>query len=204
MEEITASLSVIAERLSTSEIFNTLSEQDLLAIAKFCYEETYQDGQVVFVEGEPSNKLVIVERGKLAIEKRIQLGRHSTPRNATIAYVNPDQVAGFTAISPPHTHSATVIALEPTRVCAVDGEKVREYLSNHPEAGYQVINAVASLIRSRYQSATDTLTYFLSIVSHELRTPLAAVQNYLQTILGGFAGELNPKQERMLMRHLIY
>ncbi len=203
MEEVTRSLSVFAERLSTSEIFHSLPEEDLLGIAIFCQEETYQDGQVVFVEGEPANKLVIVERGKLAIEKRIQLGRHSTPRNATIAYVNTNQVAGFSTIAPPHNHSATVTAIEPTRVCAVDGEKIREYLSNHPEAGYQVIHAVASLIRGRYQSATDTLTYFLSIVSHELRTPLAAVQNYLQTILGGFAGELNPKQERMLNRCVI-
>jgi signal transduction histidine kinase len=32
---------------------------------------------------------------------------------------------------------------------------------------------------------------------------LAAVENYLQTILGGFAGELNPKQERMLNRCVI-
>ena len=203
MEEVTRSLSVFAERLSTSEIFHSLPEEDLLGIAIFCQEETYQDGQVVFVEGEPANKLVIVERGKLAIEKRIQLGRHSTPRNATIAYVNTNQVAGFSTIAPPHNHSATVTAIEPTRVCAVDGEKIREYLSNHPETGYQVIHAVASLIRGRYQSATDTLTYFLSIVSHELRTPLAAVQNYLQTILGGFAGELNPKQERMLNRCVI-
>lgn len=31
-----------------------------------------------------------------------------------------------------------------------------------------------------------------------MRTPLAAVENYLQTILGGYAGELNSKQERML------
>jgi len=203
MEEITASLSVITERLNNSEIFNTLPEEDLLEIAKFCQEETYQDGQVVFVEGEPSYKLVIVERGKLAIEKRIQLGRHSTPRNATIAYVNPDQVAGFTAISPPHTHSATVTALEPTRVIAIEGTKIRDYLNSHPDAGFKVISAVTGIVRGRYQSATDTLTYFLSIVSHELRTPLAAVQNYLQTILGGFAGELNPKQERMLNRCVI-
>ena len=163
----------------------------------------YQDGQVVFVEDEPANQVLVVERGKLAIEKRIQLGRHSTPRNATIAYVNPNQVAGFSTITPPHKHSATVTAIEPTRVCSINGDKLREFLSKNPEAGYKVVNEVNSLIRRRYQSATHTLTYFLSIVSHELRTPLAAVENYLQTILGGFAGELNPKQERMLNRCVI-
>ena len=203
MEEMTASLSVIAERLGKSEVFQSLTEKDLLEIAKFCHEDVYQDGQEVFVEGEPAIQMLVVERGKLAIEKKIQLGRHSTPRNATIAYVNPDQVAGFSILTEPQQHTASVIAIEPTRVCVIDGIQLREYLADHPEAGYQVISAINSLVRGRYQSATNTLTYFLSIVSHELRTPLAAVENYLQTILGGFAGELNPKQERMLNRCVI-
>jgi signal transduction histidine kinase len=203
MEKINNSLSVVADRLRNSEVFFNLPDKDLLEIAKFCQEEVYQDGQTVFVEGDPAYKLLVVERGKLAIEKKIQLGRHSTPRNATIAYVNPNQVAGFSAIALPHNHSGTITAVEPTRVCAVDGMKLREYLDSHPDAGYQVISAITSLVRGRYQSATNTLTYFLSIVSHELRTPLAAVENYLQTILGGFAGELNKKQERMLKRCVI-
>jgi len=201
--DLTPSLSVIAERLSKSEIFNTLSESDLLDIANFCYEETYQDGQKVFIEGDPAKKIMIVERGKLAIEKKIQLGRHSTPRNATIAYVAPSQVAGFSTLAPPHFHSATITAIEPTRVLVIGGSNIRDYLSSNTEAGYLVLSALTSLVRGRYRSATDTLTYFLSIVSHELRSPLAAIENYLQTILGGFAGELNPKQERMLNRCVI-
>lgn len=203
MEEISSSISVIADRLRNSELFNQLSDADLVEISKFSTEETYQDGQTVFVEGEPAYKLLIVERGKLAIEKKIQLGRHSTPRNATIAYVSPNQAAGFSAIAPPHSHSASIIAIEPTRACIIDGELLREYLSVHPEVGYLVMSAITSLVRGRYSSATDTLTYFLSIVSHELRTPLAAVENYLRTILGGFAGDLNTKQEKMLNRCVI-
>jgi signal transduction histidine kinase len=203
MEKMNNSLAVIADRLGSSEVFNSLPENDLMEIAAFCSEATYQDGQVIFQEGEPANRMLVVERGKLAIEKKIQLGRHSTPRNATIAYVNPNQVAGFSAVSGPYIHSASVTAIEPTRVCLIEGEKLRVYLEAHPDAGYQVMNAISGLIRGRYQSAINTLTYFLSIVSHELRTPLAAVENYLQTILAGFAGDLNPKQKRMLNRCVI-
>jgi len=200
---MTASLSLKAERLGKSEVFQNLPDKDLLEIARFCYEDVYQDGQEVFVEGEPADQILVVERGKLAIEKKIQLGRHSTPRNATIAYVNPDQIAGFSSLAKPHIHSASVVAIEPTRVCVIDGVKLRAYLAEHPDAGYEVISAITSLVRGRYLSATHTLTYFLSIVSHELRTPLAAIENYLQTMLGGFAGELNQKQERMLNRCVI-
>jgi signal transduction histidine kinase len=40
-------------------------------------------------------------------------------------------------------------------------------------------------------------------VSHELRSPLAAIENYLQLIHEGFAGELNQKQERMVQRSIL-
>jgi signal transduction histidine kinase len=43
-------------------------------------------------------------------------------------------------------------------------------------------------------------TYFLAMASHDLKTPLAAVQSYLQVLLGGFVGELNQEHGRILQR----
>jgi signal transduction histidine kinase len=65
------------------------------------------------------------------------------------------------------------------------------------------MDSLTTLISHRYRNATNTLTYFLSIVSHELRSPLAAIENYLRTMLGGFAGDLTEKQERMVKRSII-
>jgi signal transduction histidine kinase len=194
---------IMAERLGSSEIFGGLSEPDLLAIAEFCSEETSHEGHALLVEGEPAVKLFIVQRGKLALEKKVQLGRHSTPRNATIDYVNPGQAAGFSALTEPHTYSTSAICVEPTRVLTVDGVKLRDYLETHPAAGFTVMNTLSVLVGNRYRHAIDTLTYFLSVVSHELRSPLAAIENYLHTMLDGYAGDLNQQQERMMKRSLL-
>ncbi len=196
-------LSVTAERLRHSEIFGNLADADLAAIAEFCREETYRDGDAVLTEDAPAEELFIVERGKLALEKKIQLGRHSTPRNATIGYVGPGKIAGFSTLVAPHVYATSAVCLEPTRVICVDGAELREYLESHPSAGLQVMDTLAALIGERYRGATETLTYFLSIVSHELRSPLAAIENYLQTMLGGFAGDLNEKQQRMVKRSVL-
>jgi signal transduction histidine kinase len=194
---------IVAQRLGDSEIFAELNESDLLAIAEFCCEETCHEGHPLLVEGEPADRLYIVQRGKLALEKKVQLGRHSTPRNATIDYVNPGQVAGFSALTTPHIYSTSAICVEPTRVIAIDGVELRAYLEMHPAAGLIVMNTLSALVGGRYRHAIDTLTYFLSIVSHELRSPLAAIENYLHTMLDGYAGDLQPKQERMMKRCLL-
>jgi len=46
-------------------------------------------------------------------------------------------------------------------------------------------------------------SFFLGLASHDLKTPLAVVSNYLQTILGGFTGEIsvsNEQQRRWMER----
>jgi signal transduction histidine kinase len=195
--------SIIAERLGRSELFGDLSKVDLAAIAEFCREEIYHEGEIVLVEDDPADRLFIVERGRLALEKKIQVGRHSTSRSATIGYVDPGKAAGFSTLTPPHIYSTSAICVEPVRVIVADGAKLFDYLQAHPAAGLKVMNTLAALIGSRYRHATNTLTYFLSIVSHELRSPLAAIENYLRTMLGGFVGDLNPKQERMVKRSIL-
>jgi len=196
-------LSLTAERLGHAEIFEALPMTDLIAIAEFCREENHREGDTILVEGEPAETMFIVERGKLALETRIQIGRHSTPRNATISYIGPQRIAGFSTLTPPYFYSTSAICVEPTRLIAIEGNPLRAYLEVHPETGFLVKSGIITVVADRYRQATHTLTYFLSIVSHELRSPLAAIENYLQTIHAGIAGELNPKQERMVQRSIL-
>lgn len=195
--------SIIVERLRRSEIFCEVPEEDLQAIAAFCDEKSFPEGMLVLEEGAPASTLFVVERGKLALEKKVQLGRQSTPRNATVGYVGPNQMAGFSTLASPYTYSTSAVCIEPTRLIAIDGESLRVYLEAHPAAAAKIMHALAALIGDRYRNATNTLTYFLSIVSHELRSPLAAIENYLQTMDAGYAGELTPKQKRMIQRSLL-
>ncbi|MFO7625547.1 MAG: ATP-binding protein [Anaerolineales bacterium] len=194
---------ITVARLRNSEIFAELDEEDLVSIAGFCREENYQDGHIVLVEGQPANSMFIIERGKVALEKKVQIGRHTTPRNATIDYVGPGQIAGFSSLTPPYLYATSAVCTEPTRVLYIDADQLREYLREQPKAGYPIMLKMARLIGFRYRGSIDTLTYFLSIVSHELRSPLAAIENYLQTMLGGFAGELTQKQDKMIKRCVV-
>jgi signal transduction histidine kinase len=203
MLKTTAHSSLLAERLRRSEVFGAICLADCLEIAEMCSEETYDEGESILVEGESAKKLYIIERGKVSLEKKVQLGRHSTPRNATINYIVPFKITGFSALVSPYIYTTSAICVEPVRVIAIDGHSLRSYLDAHPAVGLKVMDELTALIGDRYRQATSTLTYFLSVVSHELRSPLAAVENYLQVMLEGYAGDLTPKQERMIQRSIV-
>jgi signal transduction histidine kinase len=46
-------------------------------------------------------------------------------------------------------------------------------------------------------------SFFLALASHDLKTPLAVAVNYIQTILDGYVGEVEPKQQQWLERSLV-
>ncbi len=193
------------EHLRHTDTFGELEAGELAGIAALFQEASFAKDQVLFAEGEPANQLIIVIEGKISLEKKIRMGRRDAQqaRTATFDYVGAGRTAGWSSLVPPHFYTSSGVALESTRVLAADGAQLREFLEHNPAVGFKVMRKVATLIGSRYKSATDTLISFLSIVSHELRAPLAAIENYLHVMLEGFAGEMSDKQRRMLERSVL-
>ena len=76
-------------------------------------------------------------------------------------------------------------------------------MDEHPKTAHRLMDNIAEMVGARLRDMTGMLTYFLSIVSHELKAPLAAVENYMEVMLGGFTGELTPKQQRMMERSVL-
>lgn len=193
-------MAITVKSLRHFDLFSGLTDEELAEIAQFGREESHQEGDVLLAEGAPADWLFLMEQGKLSLEIRIQLGRGGKTRLATIGYVGAGSAAGWSSLTPPYVYVSNAICVEPARVIVLDSVRLRRFMVENPSAGFQIMTTVASLIGTRYKDVTNTLTYFLSIVSHELRAPLAAVENYLQVMLGGFAGELTDKQRRMLER----
>jgi signal transduction histidine kinase len=79
---------------------------------------------------------------------------------------------------------------------AVENAKLYEQVKQHAEA---LEVRVAARTRE-LEAANCHKTEFLANVSHELRTPLAAMKEFVDNMLDGLTGELNPRQLRYLTR----
>jgi signal transduction histidine kinase len=191
------------EILRRFEVLAGFSDEEMAEIAGLCWEKAYAEGDVIFVEDEPAKELFLVLEGKVSLEKRVRLGRSGSSRQATVSVVGPHMVAGWSSIIAPYRYTSTAVCLQPSRALALNGRKVRQFISSHPVSGLAFMDVIAGTISSRLRNATTTLTSFLSVISHEIKSPLAAVENYLQVMLGGFAGEVTDKQRRMLERSIL-
>jgi CRP/FNR family cyclic AMP-dependent transcriptional regulator len=193
-------VTITVETLRQYEFFDEFTDEELVEIAKLGHGATYAEGEKVLVEGQAAERLFIIDQGKLSLEKRLQLGRGAKTRLATVGYVGSGQTAGWSALVPPHIYTSTAVCVEPTHLIILDGPGLRRLAEQYPHAGHKLMGLIAGLIKERYQNATDTLSYFVSVVSHELRAPLAAIENYLNVILDGYAGDVTEKQRKFLER----
>lgn len=193
-------MSTTTDILGRFDLFTDLPDQTLSEIARMASEEVHPEGTTLFAEDTSAENLYLILDGKVSLEKIVQLGRTGTPRRAVTSAVGPGRTIGWSSLVAPYEYTSSGICLEETKVLSIPGAKLRALITEQPEIGSIICQRVASIIRQRMTNATGTLTYFLSIVSHELKRPLAAVENYLQILLGGYAGGLTPKQTRLLER----
>ena len=189
-----------AETLERFDLFASIPTDALTAIAPLANETTYPDGTLLFSEGTPADNLYLIVSGRVSLEKRVQLGRTGTPRRAPIDTAGPGQTVGWSSLIPPHQYTSSGVCQGVAKVLVIPGAQLRQVMAEHPAAGYEILTRVASIIRQRLASTTATLSYFLSVVSHELKRPLAAVENYVQIMLGGYSGDIDDKQRRTLER----
>lgn len=191
------------ETLERFELLSGLPAEVLDFIAQKALDKNYKEGELIFSEGASADHLYLILSGKVSLEMKVQLGQTGTVRRATIGVIGPWHAMGWSSLVSPYEYTASGVCLQETKVLAIPKEDLRFLISQYPEAGCDLMERVASITRARLFSATSTLTYFLSIVSHELKRPIAAVENYLQITLGGYAGDVSDKQRRLLERSAI-
>lgn len=191
---------VTAGTLRRFKIFEGFTDVELGEIAQICRREQYDNGARMFEEGRSAETLYLLLDGKISLEREVQLGRSGSSRQATVSILTPGQALGWSSVVEPCVYTATANCIEPAVVLALNGDEMRRFMAGDPEAGLKLMTAITEIVRGRMEATTNTLTYFLSIIAHELKSPLAAIENYMEVMLGGFAGDFTEKQQRMLER----
>lgn len=189
----------LVETLRACHLFKGLTEEEIDRIANISREESYPSGAIVFSEGGVATNLYVVKEGRVALDMKIQLGSR-TPRDSTIEVLSSGSAFGWSAVVPPYIYTFSASCLEPVKLVAIDGGELRHLIEIDCCLGVEVLKQINATIAKRSNETRERLEYFVSIVSHELKAPLAAIESYLQVMLGGFTGEITEKQRNMLER----
>ena len=130
------------EVLRRTELFASLSDDDLHRLAGTGRTRTYRKGQYLWYQGDPGDTLLVVCDGRL----KIVLGSE-TGDEAVLHSVGGCEVLGELAVLDGAPRSASVVALERTTALVLPRASVFDAMARHPAVLDAMLRALGRLVR---------------------------------------------------------
>ena len=140
----------IVDLLASIDYLRSLDQPALQAVARAALRRTYDAGQVVFFEGEPSHGLCVVESGWLKATKMSPDGREQV-----LNFLGPGEVFNGIGVFARASNPASVIALEPSTLWIIQRQTMLTLLDENPRLAQAVIQDLADRVLHLIQLVED-------------------------------------------------
>jgi CRP/FNR family cyclic AMP-dependent transcriptional regulator len=109
---------------------------------------TYNAGDYIFREGDPGNEMFIIQTGKVKITKQVKEGV-----DKTLVVLGAGDFFGEMAVIDKAERSANAIAMEPSRLIALDEEVFEMHMQTNPK----IVKKILKNLTSRLREANDQI-----------------------------------------------
>jgi CRP/FNR family cyclic AMP-dependent transcriptional regulator len=134
--------------LRKCDVFRALDDKQLREVEKMCSHEEFEAGVIVYKQGSREEKLYVIEHGVVGII--LEVGPLAQRQ---VQAVTDYEVFGWSAMFDPYICTATVKALEQTKVLAFDGQELSSLCISKPEIGCRVSRGIARVVAVRLRQA---------------------------------------------------
>lgn len=137
-----------------THLFEFVSDDILANMAKVAKEVDYSRGDLIFDEAQEAENLYILLDGKISMGVSLT----STPATITVSVVSmPNTVFGWSSIVTPYRFTAFAQCDVDSKVLAIPGEKILDFLQQDPPTAYTVMKRLTELISSRLRDSRTVM-----------------------------------------------
>lgn len=147
------------------DIFAGLPDDSLKEIVPACTQRTYKAGEYCAVQGKTIDHLLIVNGGKVAVEMRIDVLRHTY--TVTIATLTKGNVCAWSALVPPHILTASLKCLDDSQMITITESALQRVFKESSSIEAVVMGNLAAVISSRLRDSHNHLTRLIAEVAKE-------------------------------------
>jgi CRP/FNR family transcriptional regulator, cyclic AMP receptor protein len=145
-------MTTIASVLARSDVFGSLDEVELAALAAGSHERTYGPGELVFLRGDDGESMYVVASGRIAVSLASVDGR-----DLLLAILRPGQSFGELAVVDEGPRVATVTARERSVLIVVPRGLVADLIVRRPTVATALLRSLAAMVRRLDEQACDAL-----------------------------------------------
>ncbi|WP_371174632.1 Crp/Fnr family transcriptional regulator [Buchananella felis] len=136
--------------LANVPLFADLPEDDLQALRAMMHETSLRRGENLFHEGDPGDRLYILQDGK------VKLGHTSLDgREKLIAVLGPGEIVGELTLFDPGPRSTTASAVAPTHLLVLEHTALMAFIDERPALAKLMLRALAQRLRKTNVQLAD-------------------------------------------------
>jgi CRP-like cAMP-binding protein len=141
------------DRLAT---FNDMNQEYVQLLQPLFEQYSCPSGATVIEQGQPADYLYLIVDGKVQVTYKPYDG---TP--ITVGHVEKDGVFGWSAVVGSRTYTSSVTAIEDLDTYRIHGNELRKLCVDHPEAGREILERIASAVSSRWTNSHEQVKSIL-------------------------------------------
>lgn len=146
------------DRLKEMTLFKGLSADEIDKVAPVLEEAFYKKGDIIWEEGAPEQGLQIIDHGKVRITRKTSEGHRQV-----LSVLKQNGFFGELSILDGRSHSASVEALEDTKVYILHRSNLEKLLAESPTTAYNIMRILAieicELVRQMNAKFMDMVNY---------------------------------------------
>jgi len=146
-----------AEELKGIYLLADLNEQMLEKFFPFFQPLQFNEGDIIFEEGEKAENFYCLKRGKILLEVEI-----SETITISLGSIKKGYSFGWSALLPGSFHTSYAVCAEPCEVLAIPGDKFLDLLEGDRDMGYRIMKFVSMTLKGRLEKRTGQ---FLKVMS---------------------------------------
>lgn len=137
--------------------FMNLSDEEIRDIADLVEHREFKNQDVLFHEGEPTDRLIILRRGK------IKLLRYGTGgEEIVVDFLLPGDIHGGEDLFSDRRHKETGLAIGQAGICLISYDKIKELIMKKPLIGIKIMEYLSTRLNQSHAmleiiSTKDTL-----------------------------------------------
>jgi signal transduction histidine kinase len=189
------------ESLRKIDLFEGLTDEELIEVSKLCSEHCHESGELCVAEGDRVNCAHFVKRGKVVIE--IQSPKSAEDKTVIDTLEDGDLFAWSALVT--STLTASVRAVEPTEILDVNAVDLLALCEKRPRMGYIIMKNLTLIINSRLTKSRGKLSaaygelkekqeqlvqaeklsslgQMAGSIAHEINNPLGGVLTYTKLL----------------------
>ena len=144
---------MILETLHKSTVFAKLNKDELKEISPYFKEVSVKNNEVIFSEGDPSDKLYLLSEGNVKIVKHTAMGK-----DVILEVMSPGDIFGGVAVLDNKPYPATAQAMKAAKIIKIMRGNLVKVMEDYPDLKLEIVSYFSDKLRDSHEMLKNIAT----------------------------------------------